>query len=62
MTNTKSKKKIIDDDIYELDDDCDESSSRWGFRTSVQGTRTEDLMRFFTKACYQGFDDSKTVC
>ncbi|PKK80131.1 DnaJ-domain-containing protein [Rhizophagus irregularis] len=49
-----------DDDIYELDDDCDESSSRWGFRTSVQGTRTEDLMRFFIKACYQGFDDSKT--
>ncbi|GET02955.1 DnaJ-domain-containing protein [Rhizophagus clarus] len=48
-----------DDDIYEPDV-YDESSSRWGFRTSVQGTRTEDLMRFFTKACYQGFDDGKT--
>ncbi|RIA88957.1 DnaJ domain-containing protein [Glomus cerebriforme] len=49
-----------DDDIYEVDDDYDESSSRWRFRTSVQGTSVEDLMRFFTKACYQGFDDSTT--
>jgi DnaJ family protein A protein 5 len=47
-----------DNDIYESDDDYDEDSSRWRFRTTVQGIRAKDLMRFFTPACYQGFDDS----
>ncbi|CAG8522822.1 12188_t:CDS:2 [Funneliformis mosseae] len=32
--------------------------ARGRFRTTVQGTRAEDILRFFTAACYHGFDDS----
>ncbi|CAI2176917.1 1466_t:CDS:2 [Funneliformis geosporum] len=46
------------DDIYEENDYYDENSARGRFRTTVQGTRAEDIMRFITAACYRGFDDS----